>query len=92
MEHDERSSAAAPDGVRAFVNERPVTVPRGATVLDAVRAFDAAAADAVAAGARVVTDSRGLPVDAGAATYAGAIYRLIPARPAAAADPVADPA
>ena len=47
MEHDERSSAAAPDGVR---------------------------------------------VEAGAATYAGAIYRLIPARPAAAADPVADPA
>jgi hypothetical protein len=69
-----------------FVNERAVEVPRGASVADAVRALDAAAADAVAAGARVVTDSRGLPVDALGATHAGAIYRLIPARRAAAAD------
>jgi len=75
-----------PPTIRVFVNERGVEVPRGASVADAVRAHDAAAADAVAAGERIVTDSRGLPVDAHAATHGGAIYRLIPARRPASAD------
>lgn len=78
--------SAPPPTLRVFVNERPVEVPRGATVADAVRAHDAAAADAVAAGERVVTDSRGLPVDALGETHAGAIYRLISARRPASAD------
>jgi hypothetical protein len=81
-------TAPAPDLLRAFVNERGVSVPPGATALDAVRAFDALAGTAlgadVAAGARVVVDSRGLPVDAVAPAYGGAIYRVLPARRAPA--------
>ncbi|MGZ8377953.1 MAG: hypothetical protein ACXW05_21435 [Gemmatirosa sp.] len=77
---------ALPPTLRVFVNERVVEVPRGATVADAVRAHDDAAADAVSAGERAVADSRGLPVDPHAATYAGAIYRLISARRPAGAD------
>lgn len=82
---------ALPDTLSVFVNERTTAVPRGATALDAVRAHDPAEADALAAGARALTDSRGLPVDPGAATYAGAIYRLLPARRAAEPDPAASP-
>jgi hypothetical protein len=78
----------APDALRAFVNERGVTLPLGATALDAVRAFDALGATAlaadVAAGARAVVDSRGLPVDPAAPAYGGAIYRVLPARRAPA--------
>ncbi len=80
---------SAPDSVRAFVNERGVDVPPGATALDAVRAFDALAATAlaadVAAGARAVVDSRGLPVDAASPVHGGAIYRVLAARRAPAA-------
>ncbi len=79
---------SAPDSVRAFVNERGVDLPPGATALDAVRAFDrlgaTALADDVAAGRRAVVDSRGLPVDAASPAYAGAIYRVLPARRAPA--------
>ncbi|MDF1501906.1 hypothetical protein [Roseisolibacter sp. H3M3-2] len=70
----------APDTFRVFVNERPADVPRGASALDAVRAFDAALADGVAAGDRALTDSRGLPVEATASAYAGAIYRVVAVR------------
>ena len=83
----------APATLRAFVNERGVTLPPGATALDAVRAFDALAATAlaadVAAGARAVVDSRGLPVDAASPAHGGAIYRVLPARRPAAPDPTA---
>ena len=81
-------TAPAPDVLRAFVNERGVGVPPGATALDAVRAFDALGdttlGDDVAAGTRVIVDSRGLPVDAAAPAYGGAIYRVLPARRAPA--------
>lgn len=67
-------------GLRVFVNAAGVTVPAGATALDAVRAHDPALADAVSAGSRVITDSRGLPIEPGERAYAGAIYRLASAR------------
>lgn len=82
----DQTAAARPAALRAYVNERGVDVPPGGTALDAVRAFDALAgtahAAALAAGGRVLTDSRGLPVDPAAAAHGGAIYRLLPARPA----------
>jgi hypothetical protein len=74
------SSNPSDAGLRVYVNAAGVTVPPGATALDAVRMHDAALADAVVAGERVVTDSRGLPIDAGEKAYAGAIYRLASAR------------
>ena len=63
--------------VRVFVNARGYDVPADASALDAVRAADVAEADAVAAGARLITDSRGLPVPAETAVYAGVIYRVV---------------
>lgn len=78
-----------PDALRVFVDGRAAEVPRGATALDAVRAHDPSAAEALAAGERVLTDSRGLPLDPHAAAYAGAIYRLLPARRVAEPDPAA---
>jgi len=67
---------AAP--LRVFVNERPVEVPRGATVRDAVRSFDRGLADLLATESAYVTDARGLPVDAGdAISEAGAVFRVV---------------
>lgn len=67
-------------GMRVYVDAVGLTVPTGATALDAVRAHDPALADAVVAGQRVITDSRGLPVAAGEPAHGGAIYRLASAR------------
>ncbi len=69
-----------PDSLRVFVNGRALSLPRAATVLDAVRAFDAAEADAVAAGARAVTDSRGLVVATDAPLSGGTVLRIVSAR------------
>lgn len=68
--------------VRVFVNERGVSVPAGATALDAVRALLPDEATAVEAGSRRLTDSRGLPVEAGEPLVNGAIYRVVSARAA----------
>ena len=76
--------------VRVFVNATGLDVPAGATALDAVRAWNADEAEAVERGSRAITDSRGLPVPAGEAVYAGAIFRLVGAR--AAASPESDDA
>lgn len=87
-----------PTTLRAYVNERGVDAPLGATVRDVVAAFDAAQGARLADGLVLATDSRGLPVSPDAAAYGGAIYRLIPARrptapdaarPADAPDPTA---
>jgi hypothetical protein len=72
------------DTIRAFVNGHGVSVPRGAAALDAVRAWDAAEAAAIAAGSRIITDSRGLPTDPASPIQAGAIFRTLPNRGAAA--------
>jgi hypothetical protein len=69
-----------PSDVRAFVNERGVSVPAGSTALDAVRALLPAAAAQIDAGTSRLTDSRGLPVDAHEALVNGAIYRVVPVR------------
>ena len=75
------------DSVRAFVNAAPVSVPAGATALDAVRAWNPDEAAGVEAGTRAITDSRGLPLDPAARLQAGAILRTVPARGADAGDP-----
>ncbi len=75
---------AEPEFLRAFVNERGVSAPRGCTALDVVRAFDPAIADAIAAGTQRLTDSRGLPIEPAAPAHGGAIYRTLPVRATAA--------
>jgi hypothetical protein len=69
-----------PELVRVFVNGIGVSLPRGATVIDAVRAHDAAAADALILGSRAATDSRGLPVALDARCSGGMVLRLVSAR------------
>jgi len=67
--------------VTAFVNERPVRVPRGSAVLAAVRAHDPALAARVAAGEGYLTDGRGIRVTPDQPLPAGAIIRVVvPAR------------
>jgi len=64
--------------LRVFVNERPVDVPRGATVRDAVGSFDRALAELLATESAYVTDARGLPVDAtDPIAEAGAVFRVV---------------
>jgi hypothetical protein len=69
-----------PEMQRVFVNGTAISIARGGTVLDAVRALDAAEADAVANGSRAVTDSRGLPVALDAPLAGGTVLRIVSAR------------
>ncbi|MEA3247121.1 MAG: hypothetical protein U9Q74_13300 [Gemmatimonadota bacterium] len=69
-----------PATLRVFVDGAAVDVPRGATLLDAVRAADPALAEAVAAGERAIADSRGLVVPAGGPVSGGAVLRVVSAR------------
>jgi hypothetical protein len=69
-----------PETLRAFVNGTAVSVPRGATVLDAVRALDPALAAEAAPGTRAVTDSRGLPTALDAPVCGGGVFRVVSAR------------
>src|SRR5690349_22401362 len=68
----------AEPSLRAFVNERPVAVPRGARVRDAVAALDLRLADQVQAGEAYVTDARGIQVAGDDPVgEAGAVYRVV---------------
>ena len=69
-----------PEIIRVFVNGAGLSINRGATVLDAVRAHDPALADALSAGTRAVTDSRGLPVALDTSLGGGAVLRTVSAR------------
>jgi hypothetical protein len=66
--------------LRVFVNGIAGDAAAGSTALEAVRAVDPAEASEVAAGRRAIVDSRGLPVESGAAAFAGCIYRTVRAR------------
>ncbi len=78
-----------PTTLRAFVNGLGVSVPHGATLLDAVRAADPALADAVRDGSRAIADSRGLVVDSTTPLTGGAVLRVVSAK-ARRADAVAE--
>jgi hypothetical protein len=73
--------------LRAFVNGTGVTVPSGATILDAVRVADAALADAVTAGSRAIADSRGLVVNADTPVTGGTVLRVVSSKAKRADDP-----
>ena len=72
--------AVLPPDIRVFVNERGLSLPRGATVLDAVQQFSATDGAALAAGRAKVTDSRGLPLEFDAVITGGTIMRVLPVR------------
>ena len=69
-----------PEIIRVFVNGAGLSINRGSTVLDAVRAHDPVLADALIAGTRAATDSRGLPVTPDASLSGGAVLRIVSAR------------
>ena len=69
-----------PEIIRVFVNGAGLSIIRGSTVLDAVRAHDPVLADALVAGTRAVTDSRGLPVTSDTSLAGGAVLRIVSAR------------
>lgn len=74
--------------IRAFVNERPVTVPPGSLARDAVAALDPALAARLGAGQAYLTDGRGIRCAADAPLGPGAILRVVvPARRGPDADP-----
>lgn len=68
--------------VRVYVNGHGVDAPVDGRAIDAIRASDPAVAAQVVAGERALTDSRGLPVDADALLYQGAILRVVSVRAA----------
>ncbi|MEP6832434.1 MAG: hypothetical protein ABJB74_03530 [Gemmatimonas sp.] len=72
--------AILPPEIRVFVNERGISLPRGATVLDAVQQFSESDGAALAAGRAKVTDSRGLPLEHNAVVTGGSIMRVLPIR------------
>ena len=64
--------------IHVFVNDRSVSVARGATVREAVARFDHGLADLLDQGAAVVTDGVGRPVDgADPVSEGGAILRVV---------------
>lgn len=72
--------AVLPPDIRVFVNERGISLPRGATVLDAVRQFSDSDGVALASGLARVTDSRGLPLSPETIVSGGSIMRVLPIR------------
>src|SRR5207247_9150105 len=68
--------AAAPM-IRIFVNDRAVSVARGATVRDAVAVLDRELAELLGSGAAYVTDGVGRPVDGGEAGGGGGAIRRV---------------
>jgi adenosine deaminase len=64
--------------MRVFINDKPVDVPRGGAVRDAVAAADAGLARLVETGGAHLTDAAGRPIDAGDPVgEAGAVFRVV---------------
>jgi hypothetical protein len=63
--------------LRVFVDEQPVEVPSGSTVLDAVQAFASHAADSVRGGTAYVTDGVGRATDVTRQVAQGEIIRVV---------------
>jgi hypothetical protein len=64
-----------------FVDGAAVPACAGQTALDAIAAWQPEVAQSLASSDRALTDSRGLATDPRQAAHAGAIFRVISARP-----------
>ena len=64
------------DAICVFVNEHPVEVGPGSTVLRAVRLFDATLGERVARGEAIVTDARGIAIPPDVLLSPGAILQV----------------
>jgi hypothetical protein len=63
--------------LRVFVDEQPVEVPTGSTVMDAVQAFASDVADSVRGGTAYVTDGVGRATDVSRQIAQGEILRVV---------------
>ena len=63
--------------ITVFVNDRPVSVPAGATASAAIGAHDPALAARVADGSGLATDARGIELPGDTILHAGAILRVV---------------
>ncbi len=63
--------------VRIFVDERPIAVASGTTVLEAVGEEDAELTAALREGRAYVTDGVGRPMELDARVFPGAIFRVV---------------
>jgi hypothetical protein len=63
--------------LRVFVDERPMEVPPGCTVLAAVAAFSTEVADAIREGTAYVTDGVGRSTDPSKQVSQGEILRIV---------------
>lgn len=63
--------------IRAFVNEQPVEVPRGASAREAVAALDAALASRLDQAGAYLTDGRGIRLEPADPLAPGAILRVV---------------
>lgn len=63
--------------ITVFVNEHPVSLPVGATVIEAVSSFDPALPERLASGSATLTDGRGIAMTVDQPLFPGAIVRVI---------------
>ena len=68
-----------------FVDGKPVPARTGQTTIDAIMEWQPELAKLLG-NTRSLADSRGLPIDPGLPAYAGAIFRVVSARPADTSD------
>ena len=66
--------------VRIYINETGLSVPRGSSILDALRMFDESHARAVDNGESRLVDSRGLDISGATIVNGGTILRVLPVR------------
>ena len=74
------------EGVRVYINAKPVDVDASATALDAVEVLDSVQATAIRNGERLITDSRGIVIANTTPVHNGAIFRIVRARQTSAED------
>ncbi len=65
------------EAVRIFVDERPMAVAAGTTVLEAVAGGDADLAAALREGRAYVTDGVGRPIGPDSTVFPGGIFRVV---------------
>ncbi|MGI8545876.1 MAG: hypothetical protein ACR2M1_00855 [Gemmatimonadaceae bacterium] len=74
------------DPFMIFVDGTPVEATAGDTTIESIERWRPELALELRAGTRALTDSRGLPSPIDSAAYAGAIFRVVSARPARTSD------
>lgn len=78
------------DTIRVFINETPLTIPVGSTVLEAIAVHDSSLLASLDDGRAYVTDGRGIKLETDASLHGGSILRLVVSRRRGSLEPHAD--